>query len=63
MIKKVEGKPFIVQRLSEEVYEQFAKKFPPPIVNNDTTPQMAGYQLGIQHVLAELRKGVVISGN
>jgi hypothetical protein len=62
-MKEIEKKAILVHRITQEVYDDLVKKFPPPIVNNDTTAHMAGYQLGIQHVLAELRKGVVIRGD
>lgn len=50
----------IFHRLSPEVYADLEKKFSKPIVTSQTSAHEAGYQLGIQHILQELRRGYVV---
>jgi hypothetical protein len=63
MNKVVEKRQLIVHRLSEEVFQQLVKKFPPPMVNNETSAHHAGYLLGIQQVLKVIREGIVTDAN
>lgn len=51
-----------VLRLEGAVYQQIAASFGPPTVTDKTTDIQAGYQLGVQAVLAVLRHGFVIGG-
>lgn len=48
--------------MTQQVYDKFEKSLEPPIVTNLTTAQGAGYAVGIQRALSELRKQFV-SGN
>ena len=52
-----------VQRLTEAVFNDFVRKLRGSTiaVTDETSPMSAGFQLGVQHVLTELRKGVVLS--
>lgn len=52
-----------VQRLTEAVFNDFVRKLRGSIisVSDETSPMSAGFQLGVQHVINELRKGVVVS--
>lgn len=56
------GEPKIVElhRLSREEYDKLTKGLPQGFVDSNTSPQQAGFLLGIQYVLAKLREGVVI---
>jgi hypothetical protein len=45
-----------VARISEATLQQIAKKLPKININEQTTPQQVGYQLGIQKVLEVLRE-------
>lgn len=57
-----ENKPDVVERvftMSQKVYDDLERSVEPPIVTNNTTPQGAGYAVGIQRVLAEVRKRYV----
>ena len=47
-----------VHRLSAEAYAQLESRL--PNIGLPRTPEEAAYQVGMQHVLAELRKGFVI---
>ena len=49
-----------VARLTEQVYNDFEKKFRPPIVTATVTEIEAGYLLGVQAVLHALRVGYVV---
>lgn len=49
-----------VTRLTPEVFEQFIKQFPNQYISKETTELQASYYLGINHVINELRKGIVI---
>lgn len=51
------GESMEVVRLTQEQLAELEKKLPPPVVTNSTSDLMAGYQLGIQTVLKELRNG------
>jgi hypothetical protein len=52
-----------VQRLTEAVFNDFVSNLRGRhiSVNDETSPLSAGYMLGVQHVINELRKGVVVS--
>lgn len=50
----------VITRLDKDVYEALVKRLPGIGVGTDTTELQAGYQLGVQHVLAILREGFVI---
>lgn len=57
-----ENKPDVVERvftMTQKVYDDLERSVEPPIVTNNTTPQGAGYAVGIQRVLAEVRKRYV----
>ncbi len=43
--------------LTPHLIDRLQAKLTPPIVDNETTAHMAGYQLGIQRVLYVLRTG------
>lgn len=47
-------------RLAPDEYRQLARKFPDPVVTENTTAHQAGYLLGVQAVLQKLREGYVI---
>lgn len=49
-----------VVRLEQEVYAQLEAKLSRLVVTTTTTPLEAGFQLGVQAVLKELRNGYVI---
>lgn len=49
----------VVTRLHTDVYLELEKKVGVTLVTAATTPLQAGYQLGIQAVLKELRVGYV----
>jgi len=53
--------PLVVVRLSADQLAALEKQLVPPAVTNQSTPLMAGYQLGIQEVLKRLRSGFAIS--
>ncbi len=46
--------------LTAKQYEALEKQLTPPVVTNNTTDLLAGYQLGVQDVLKKLRSGFVI---
>jgi hypothetical protein len=50
-----------VVRLTPEVYAKLEKQCINPVVTTQTTDLLAGFQLGVQHVLRLLREGYVIS--
>ena len=47
-------------RLTQHVYEELERKVGTVVVNQITTDLQAGYMLGVQAVLKELRNGYVI---
>jgi hypothetical protein len=49
-----------VNRLSKEVFDDFAKQFRPITPTPQTTPLEVAYALGIQAVLQKLREGLVV---
>lgn len=51
-----------IARLDSDTYGKLAQQFGAPIVTDKTTDIQAGYQLGVQAVLAALRHGFVIGG-
>jgi hypothetical protein len=51
-----------VTRLHQEVYLAIERKFSKPVVTSMTTAHEAGFQLGVQAVLQELRHGYTIEG-
>lgn len=52
--------PKVLARMDRQTYEAFEKQFPHPVVDHTMTPQEVGYRLGIQDVLARLRRGFVV---
>ena len=50
----------VIVRLDASVYEKLDRKMSQLVVNQTTTELQAGYQLGVQAVLRELRIGYVI---
>ena len=52
--------PVEMHRLSTESYSKLAAKMPPIYVDADTTALQASFQLGVQHVLKQLREGWVV---
>lgn len=48
-------------RLSSEMFAKVKAGLPAPIITNDTSAHMAGYLLGIQHVLAILQRDIVVA--
>lgn len=48
------------QRLTPEAYAQLLKQCPVIAVNNETSAQQAGFQLGAHYVLQKLREGFVV---
>lgn len=50
-------------RLTPEVYQALEAKLSRTIVTSTTTPLEAGYQLGVQAVLKELRAGYVVQAS
>lgn len=50
----------IVVRLRQDQYLQLERKFSKAVVTDQTSPAQAGYQLGIEAVLKELRNGFVL---
>lgn len=55
-----ESRVAIVYKLPPEVFEAFAKKVGLIRVDPTTTAVEAAFQLGVQHVLTELRKGLTL---
>ena len=53
-------KPTEVVRLTQDQLAVLERKLVPPVVTNQTTELMAGYQLGVQAALKELRDGFTI---
>lgn len=51
-----------VIRLDSDTYGKLASQFGTPVVTDKTTEIQAGYQLGVQAVLAAIRHGFVIGG-
>lgn len=49
-----------VVRLTPEVYKALEDKLSRTVVTTNTTPIEAGFQLGVQAVLKELRNGYVV---
>ena len=49
-----------VVRLTPEVYKTLEDKLSRTVVTTNTTPIEAGFQLGVQAVLKELRNGYVV---
>lgn len=49
-----------VTRLTPEVYAALEAKLIAPHCNNETSAIQAGFQLGVQAVLKELRRGYVV---
>lgn len=47
-------------RLPEHVYKELEGKLASPVVNQVTTDLQAGFMLGVQAVLKELRNGFVV---
>jgi histidinol phosphatase-like enzyme len=54
------NKPVEMMRLSQAAYKQLEDSLQGPQVGDKTTDLQAGFQLGIQHVLAKLRNGFVV---
>jgi len=52
--------PIEMHRLSTESYSKLAAKMPPIYVDAETTALQASFQLGVQHVLKQLREGWVV---
>lgn len=52
-------KATVITRLREDVYKELESQCPRPVVNQQTTELMAGFQLGVAHVLEKLRAGFV----
>lgn len=52
-----EPKVVEVQRLTWPVYMQLERQMPAPIAKDEV---QAAFNLGVQHVLAALRKGIVV---
>lgn len=50
----------VIHRLSAEVYLDLEKRYSKPVVTSQTTAHEAGYQLGVQAILQELRRGYVV---
>lgn len=50
----------VLVRLDPDAYTRLERELTPPVVTNQTTDLMAGYQLGVQEVLKKLRTGYVI---
>lgn len=50
-------------RMAPHIYNQLERKLPAPVVSQQTTDLQAGFQLGVQYVLKQLRDGYVIEGN
>lgn len=49
-----------VTRLNAEVYAALEKQLPQPHIDSSTSPQQAGFLLGVQAVLKKLREGYVV---
>lgn len=49
-----------VARLRTDVYTKFAERFRPIQPNEATTAIQVGYALGVERVLSELRKELVV---
>ena len=47
-------------RLTQHVYDELERKVGSVVVNQVTTDLQAGYMLGVQAVLKELRNGYVV---
>ena len=47
-------------RLNQEVYAALEKQLPQPHIDPNTSPQQAGFLLGVQAVLKKLREGYVV---
>lgn len=50
----------VVVRLSVDVYRQLEQSLPTPAVTVQTTDLQAGFALGIQYVLKQLREGFTV---
>ena len=58
--KQTSPTPVEMHRLSTESYTKLAAKMLPIYVDADTTALQASFQLGVQHVLKQLREGWVV---
>ena len=54
------AKEVVTHRLTQEVYKQLESSLPTPVVGTTTTELQAGFALGIQYVLKQLREGFVV---
>lgn len=57
---ETKAKEVVVHRLTQEVYKHLEGQMPAPFVNQQTTDVQAGFALGIQYVLKQLREGFVV---
>lgn len=57
---ETKAKEVVVHRLTQEVYKHLESQMPVPFVNQQTTDVQAGFALGIQYVLKQLREGFVV---
>ncbi len=53
----------IIVTLTPAIYQHIENKFPPPLATQVTTDIQAGYLLGVQAVLRELRNEHTIPGS
>lgn len=58
--KQVQAEVRYITRLNPAIYDQLVSRLPAPLVNERTTELQAGYQLGVQAVLAILRQDLTI---
>lgn len=60
---QTQPKELIVTRLRPDLYAQLEKKFSTLRITETVTPLQAGYALGVEAVLKELRNGYVVEVN
>lgn len=53
-------KEVVTHRLTQDVYKALEAGLPVPFVNQHTSDLQAGFALGIQFVLKQLREGFVV---
>lgn len=57
---ETKAKEVVVHRLTQEVYKHLENQMPAPFVSTATTEIQAGFALGVQFVLKQLREGFVV---
>ena len=63
MTNELLTQPTLVVRLHPDIYKKLETRFSKTVVNENTTPFLAGYALGIETILKELRNGLTAEVN